>query len=36
MVVDDDAAMCNFLRAFLTERGYTAVTLNSAEEAVKR
>jgi len=36
MVVDDDQAMCNFLRAFLAERGYQAVTLSSAEEAVKR
>jgi two-component system, NtrC family, response regulator AtoC len=36
MVVDDDLAMCNFLRAFLAERGYQAVTLGSAEEAVKR
>jgi two-component system response regulator AtoC len=36
MVVDDDLAMCNFLRDFLTERGYQAVTLGSAEEAVKR
>jgi len=35
MVVDDDLSMCNFLRAFLTERGYQAVTLGSAEEAVK-
>jgi two-component system response regulator AtoC len=36
MVVDDDLSMCNFLRTFLTERGYHAVTLGSAEEAVKR
>jgi two-component system response regulator AtoC len=36
MVVDDDLAMCNFLRTFLTDRGYQAVTLGSAEEAVKR
>jgi len=36
MVVDDDLSMCNFLRAFLAERGYAAVTLGSAEEAVKR
>ena len=36
MVVDDDLAMCNFLRTFLTERGYQAVTLGSAEEAVRR
>src|SRR5919202_1185004 len=36
MVVDDDLSMCNFLRAFLSQRGYQAVTLGSAEEAVKR
>ena len=36
MVVDDDLAMCNFLRSFLTERGYQAITVGSAEEAVKR
>ncbi len=36
MVVDDDLAMCNFLKNFLTERGYQAVTLGSAEEAIKR
>ena len=36
MVVDDDLAMCNFLRAFLSQRGYQAITLSSAEEAVKR
>jgi two-component system response regulator AtoC len=36
MVVDDDLAMCNFLRSFLTDRGYRAITLGSAEEAVKR
>jgi two-component system response regulator AtoC len=36
MVVDDDLSMCNFLRSFLTERGYHAITVGSAEEAVKR
>jgi len=36
MVVDDDLAMCNFLRAFLTARGYQAITIGSADEAVKR
>src|SRR4249919_4219371 len=36
MVVDDDLSMCNFLRGFLAERGYQAVTLGSAEEAVQR
>src|SRR5262245_56400749 len=36
MVVDDDLSMCNFLRTFLADRGYSAITLGSAEEAVKR
>src|SRR5438046_1873959 len=36
MVVDDDLAMCNFLRSVLSERGYQAVTMGNAEEAVKR
>jgi two-component system response regulator AtoC len=36
MVVDDDLSMCNFLRSFLSARGYQAVTLGSAAEAVKR
>jgi two-component system response regulator AtoC len=36
MVVDDDLSMCNFLRSFLAERGYQAVTVGNAEEAVKR
>jgi two-component system response regulator AtoC len=36
MVVDDDIAMCNFLRSFLSERGYQAITLGNAEDAVKR
>src|SRR5256885_16317014 len=36
MVVDDDLSMCNFLRSFLSQRGYQAVTLGSAEEAVNR
>ena len=34
MVVDDDLSMCNFLRTFLAQRGYQAVTFGSAEEAV--
>ena len=34
MVVDDDPSMCEFLREFLAKRGYGAVTLASAEEAV--
>jgi two-component system, NtrC family, response regulator AtoC len=36
MVVDDDLSMCNFLRSFLAERGYQAITIGSAEEAVRR
>jgi len=36
MVVDDDPAMCSFLRAFLADRGYCAVTVSNADEAIKR
>ena len=36
LVVDDDLSMCNFLRGFLTERGYQAITVGSADEAVRR
>jgi len=36
MVVDDDLSMCNFLRTFLTERGYQPITFGSADEAIKR
>jgi two-component system response regulator AtoC len=36
MVVDDDEATCDFLRSFLSRRGYQAITLGNAEEAVKR
>ncbi len=35
MVVDDDPAMRSFLRTFLAERGYAAVALGSADEAVR-
>jgi two-component system response regulator AtoC len=35
MVVDDDLSMCNFLRTFLSDRGYTAITMGNAEDAVK-
>ncbi len=35
LVVDDDAAMCSFLRAFLTTRGYGAVAVMNGEEAVR-
>ena len=36
MVVDDDLAMCGFLRSFLTARGYDALTVTNADEAVRR
>jgi two-component system response regulator AtoC len=36
MVVDDDLAMCSFLRAFLGARGYSALTITNADEAVRR
>jgi two-component system response regulator AtoC len=36
MVVDDDLAMCAFLRSFLAARGYSALTVTNAEEAVRR
>jgi two-component system, NtrC family, response regulator AtoC len=36
MVVDDDLAMCGFLRTFLGTRGYAALTVTSADEAVRR
>src|SRR3954471_689279 len=36
MVVEDALSMCNFLRSFLSARGYQAVTVGNAEEAVKR
>ncbi len=36
LVVDDDVAMRNFLRDFLVARGYAAVTVGNAEDAVAR
>src|SRR5918993_1138986 len=36
MVVDDDLAMCGFLRTFLASRGYNALTVTNADEAVRR
>ncbi|HEY6360147.1 MAG TPA: sigma-54 dependent transcriptional regulator [Vicinamibacterales bacterium] len=36
MVVDDDLAMCGFLRSFLGARGYSAMTVTNADEAVRR
>ena len=36
MVVDDDLAMCGFLRTFLGTRGYSSLTLTNADEAVRR
>jgi two-component system response regulator AtoC len=36
MIVDDDLAMCTFLRSFLSGRGYRAIAVGNAEEAVLR
>jgi two-component system response regulator AtoC len=36
LVVDDDLAMCGFLRAFLSARSYNALTVSNADEAVRR
>jgi two-component system response regulator AtoC len=36
LVVDDDVAMCGFLHTFLATRGYNALTLTNADEAVRR
>jgi two-component system response regulator AtoC len=36
LVVDDDLAMCSFLRTFLGARGYGALTVTNADEAVRR
>jgi two-component system response regulator AtoC len=36
LVVDDDLAMCGFLRTFLSARGYNALTVSNADEAVRR
>src|SRR5262245_26217080 len=36
LVVDDDLAMCSFLRTFLTNRGYGAASVTNGEEAVRR
>src|SRR5688572_24960647 len=36
MVVDDDPAMCGFLCSFLDVRGYDAVAISHATEAVRR
>ena len=35
LVVDDDLALCGVLRAFLEARGYTALTVTTADEAVR-
>src|SRR5438034_856584 len=35
MVVDDDPAICEFLRMFLDGLGYRAVSVNNAEQAVE-
>jgi len=34
MVVDDDPAMCDFLRTFLSDRGYEAIAFANPEEAI--
>src|SRR5262245_6921701 len=36
MVVDDDSSMRELLAAFLSQRGYHAVAVSSAEEAIRR
>lgn len=36
MVVDDDMGICHLLRSFLSERGYQAVTVANAEDALER
>ena len=36
MVVDDDLAMCGVLRSFLGGRGFSALTMTNADEAVRR
>jgi len=36
LVVDDDLAMCGFLRTFLAARNYNALTVTNADEAVRR
>src|SRR5687767_13835617 len=36
LVVDDDLAMCGFLRTFLGTRGYGALTVTNADEALRR
>jgi two-component system response regulator AtoC len=36
LVVDDDLAMCGFLRSFLGSRDYNALTMTNADEAVRR
>ena len=36
MVVDDDLAMCGFLQDFLVARGYSALTVTSSTEAIRR
>jgi two-component system response regulator AtoC len=36
LVVDDDQSMCAFLAAFLSERGYHAITVGNAQDAVRQ
>lgn len=35
LVVDDESAVCNMLKKFLTKRGYDARTALSGEDAIK-
>jgi two-component system response regulator AtoC len=36
MVVDDDPSMLTFLQSFLAARGHKAITIDNAEEAIRR
>jgi DNA-binding NtrC family response regulator len=36
MVVDDDLAMCGFLRTFLGDRGYATFTVTNGDDALRR
>jgi two-component system response regulator AtoC len=35
LIVDEDVAICDQLRSFLTHRGYAAITASTAEEAIR-
>lgn len=36
LIVDDDPAVCNMLKKFLTKKGYEAIVALSGEEAIKK